>query len=673
LPTARLLDQERFNFMNLTDIRRLSIIRVYLYLSCLCYLFVFWVRLPAAYGIGRILGFSGILLVKLLPMFAGFGASAAMLWLSYSKQRSRLLHWAEAIRSWLPEQAVISIILFVLPMVIYPALRLSSYAKTVDVYLPTWWLFGHFILFGSLIAYSFKRNLPLLANLAITALLYGVAYQVFIASRDVSTYPLSMGWSEASRYYNASLFFARKIYGTSLPLPTLHPSRYMMQAIPFLISGLPLWFHRLWQVLLWLGFTWAGSAALVRRLKLDSRLTGLLVTAWGFLFLYQGPIYYHLMLAAIIVLLGFNSRRPWRSFLVVLLASVWAGLSRINWFPVPGFLAVVLYILETPLNGKTWWRYWLWPAVWVAVGFLAAYATSELYIVLSLNPPEVFGSSLSSPLLWYRLWPNSTYSPGILLGLAWAIFPVAAILLSGFIPQVKAWHWMRSAALAMILGVFLVGGVVVSVKIGGGSNLHNLDAFLILLFVIAGYIYYRRFIPDYPQAASSFKVSTAWIALALVIPLIPLAIFKFATYQIQPGYAQQLNELQQILDTTHQQDSSVLFIAQRLLVTFGTVKNVKMEPEHERVFLMEMAMAYNQDYLQGFEQDLKTHKYSYIIFEPLTGGLQTPETDFAEENNAFVVRATGPILNYYKVLTTYKALDIAVLEPCEPVGCGVNH
>jgi hypothetical protein len=63
----------------------------------------------------------------------------------------------------------------------------------------------------------------------------------------------------------------------------------------------------------------------------------------------------------------------------------------------------------------------------------------------------------------------------------------------------------------------------------------------------------------------------------------------------------------------------------------------------------------------------------YIIFEPLTGKLQTPETEFAEENNSFLVRVTGPLLNYYKVRATYPGLDIAVLEPCEPVGCGVIH
>ena len=63
----------------------------------------------------------------------------------------------------------------------------------------------------------------------------------------------------------------------------------------------------------------------------------------------------------------------------------------------------------------------------------------------------------------------------------------------------------------------------------------------------------------------------------------------------------------------------------------------------------------------------------YIIFEPLTGGLQDPETDFAEENNAWFERVTVPLLNYYKVRQTFSAVDIDILEPCEPVGCGAVH
>src|SRR5687768_11184205 len=66
----------------------------------------------------------------------------------------------------------------------------------------------------------------------------GVGYEVLIRFNAVTTYPLSMGWSEGSRYYYASLYFSEWIYGEAAPLSTLHPSRYLLQSVPFLIPGL---------------------------------------------------------------------------------------------------------------------------------------------------------------------------------------------------------------------------------------------------------------------------------------------------------------------------------------------------------------------------------------------------------------------------------------------------
>ena len=48
---------------------------------------------------------------------------------------------------------------------------------------------------------------------------------------------------------------------------------------------------------------------------------------------------------------------------------------------------------------------------------------------------------------------------------------------------------MNGESLLLILLIFFAGGIVVSVKIGGGSNLHNMDAFLVFLLVAAVYFY----------------------------------------------------------------------------------------------------------------------------------------------------------------------------------------
>ncbi len=188
------------------------------------------------------------------------------------------------------------------------------------------------------------------------AIVYGVVYVAASFLPSVSGTPFSLGWSEGSRYYYASLFFAPSIYGQAVPLPTLHPTRYLLQSIPFVIHGLPLWSHRLWQALLWVVCNGVAAWALARRVQPVSKMRLWLLAAWSFVFFFQGPIYYHLILCAVPVLLWFDAKHTGRSLLAVVLASLWAGMSRVNWFPVPAALAILLYIMEEPLAGKRWLR-----------------------------------------------------------------------------------------------------------------------------------------------------------------------------------------------------------------------------------------------------------------------------------------------------------------------------
>jgi hypothetical protein len=147
---------------------------------------------------------------------------------------------------------------------------------------------------------------------------YATFYKVATLFSDVSTYPLSLSWSEGSRFYYASLFFSERLYHMHVPPSVLHPSRYLMQAVPFLIPGLPLWFHRLWQVLLWISVTALTGFMLARRLR-----AGWVYALWAFLFLFQGPVYYHLLVMVFLVLWGVKPRQFWRSLWIVLIASAW--------------------------------------------------------------------------------------------------------------------------------------------------------------------------------------------------------------------------------------------------------------------------------------------------------------------------------------------------------------
>ena len=75
---------------------------------------------------------------------------------------------------------------------------------------------------------------------AVALVVFGIVYEILIRSNFVTNYPLSMGWSEGSRYYYASLFFSKQIYGEAFPLSTLHPTRYLLQSFPFLFPNLGL-------------------------------------------------------------------------------------------------------------------------------------------------------------------------------------------------------------------------------------------------------------------------------------------------------------------------------------------------------------------------------------------------------------------------------------------------
>ena len=518
--------------------------------------------------------------------------------------------------------------------------------------------------------------------LLLTTLGYGITYKLASFIPDVSSYPFSLSWSEASRYYYASLWFSKQIYGTTEPPSVLHPSRYLLQSIPYVIFNSTLWFHRLWQVILWIVTASLTSWLLVRRLDLkdqkQTQVIKLCLFFWAILFLFQGPVYYHLLFMVILLLWGFDSDHFWRSTLLVLFASLWAGISRVNWLPVPGLLAASLYLLEVQAKGKPLWRYSLHPAIWVLAGTGFAYASQQVYEYVSGNPPTWFGSSFSSDLLWYRLLPNATFPMGVLPSAILVSIPLIGLMVLRLINRWREYHFIRLLGLAAILMVLFIGGVVVSVKIGGGSNLHNLDAYLTLLLVIGSYIYFYRFVPDYSEVSkeswtegtlpASFKLfktaEVILIALALAFPLYLTLVTGGALPHRNYSAAQVA--LQTIRSATQQavkEGGEVLFITQRHLLTFDYIQGVPLVPENELVFLMEMAMSNNSAYLDTFYDDLANQRFAMIVSEPLNTQYQGRSHSFGEENDAWVDRIAEPILCYYELKQQVEAASVVLYTP----------
>ena len=229
---------------------------------------------------------------------------------------------------------------------IFPYLLLGNYGRFFLPFFTRLFVFWLVVAFSSWLINSWRSGIGPLVLINMTAVTFAVLYRLAQFMADLGTYPFSLGWSEASRYYYASLFFSERIYGISIPPSILHPTRYLIQSIPFLIPGAGLAVHRVWQVAVWVILSGITGIILGRRIGLSRWKMILPFSLWVFLFLFQGPVYYHLLVMVVLVVWACRSTQGWWTLFIVGLASIWAGMSRVNWIPVPGMLAAMLYFLE---------------------------------------------------------------------------------------------------------------------------------------------------------------------------------------------------------------------------------------------------------------------------------------------------------------------------------------
>ena len=598
----------------------------------------------------------------------------AALTASWTAAWGNLSGWFEAGMRRLGRLGPLNLVLFLLPVAAYSTLVLGpagQYLENLAVRLALYWLV---VLAGAVFLRAFAPEMSWPAVMASAWLLSGAGIKIATFTPDVSTYPFSLSWSEASRYYYASLFFSERVYGVAVLPSSLHPSRYLMQAVPFLFSGLPLWSHRLWQVLLWLVMGGVTASLLAKRLSVRPGVR-LPYIAWAFLFLFQGPVYYHLLVVPAILFWGFDSGKFWRSLGVVLLASAWAGISRLNWFPVPGLLAATMYFCEVPVSRfqgpgnftpgaggamRGLAAYLVKPAAWFGLGTLVAVAAQALYVLWSGVEQQAFTSSFTSDLLWYRLLPNPTFPLGILPAILLVSGPVLVLLFL----SLGGVHPIRLLGLAAILAVLFAGGVIVSVKIGGGSNLHNLDAFLVVLLAAGSYVFFGKFAREGNGVRSPARVPWLLVASILAIPV--LYTVSAAGPEPLPDRARAekaFDDLEEMVAQASAQGGEVLFISERHLLTFGMLPRVPLVEKYETVFLMEMAMAGNAVYLNEFYADLQGKRFALIISDPLRDTFKGSEYSFGEENDVWVARVAQPLLESYQRAEVFRGLGLEVLEP----------
>ncbi|GJQ52914.1 MAG: hypothetical protein HKUEN02_17610 [Anaerolineaceae bacterium] len=511
----------------------------------------------------------------------------------------------------------------------------------------------------------FRDELSWSIALIVFMLCQSILLLLLINIPSVTAYPFSMGWSETSRYYYPSLLLSRKIYGEQFALPILHPTLHALLAPPYLFDA-PLWAHRFWQTFLRLALAGLIAPALLSRLSIQDRGVKIFAGMWMILFLLMGPIYLHLAIPVLILLWGFSPHSSTRAWVAVLLASLWAGTSRVNWYVVPGMIAAVLYLLEVPYNGKNFWRYIFKPASWFFVGTLTALASMQIYIAFSGIPnPEDFFTSLSSPLLWYRLLPNESYAFGILPAAIFVSLPMWIVLYAQFRSRRMDWHPVRIFFIVAALLALFVGGLIVSLKIGGGADLHNLDAYFTMLLIVFSYLVFARYTPE-KRTAEFIPLRWGNAMSVIIIPILFLTQSNIAFKTYDPSRTEKtLSAMQSEIDRVNAEGGEILFITQRHLISMGMLKNVTLIQEYEREELMEMAMSNNEAFLAHFKQEMESQRFDLIVVDPLTFKILARRRAFSEENNAWVRGIMRPILCNYRLEESFPQDGVALYTPQE--------
>jgi hypothetical protein len=217
--------------------------------------------------------------------------------------------------------------------------------------------------------------------------------------------------------------------------------------------------------------------------------------------------------------------------------------------------------------------------------------------------------------------------------------------------------------------VLFAGGVVVSTKIGGGSNLHNVDAFLVLLLINGAYIVFSQFTPERGEILGDVQIPGWVMAWSVAIPVAYTLLSGAPFTPPDPLRGTEVLEaVTSAVTQTRDAGHEVLFISERHLVTFNVIENVPLVPEYEKVFLMEMAMSANPKYLGQFREDLAAERFGLIVSHPLRVVYQGRDHQFGEENDAWVRHVSEVVLCYYEPVETFKDVGVQLLMPRAEAG-----
>ena len=633
---------------------------------------------------------------------------------------------------------VLSAVVLVLPIWI---LQYTAWGLVLHGQYLRWLLWAvSAILLGFLLTRSDENAIEWLGIVSALTLISGAA--VFILSLgNVTSYPFSLGWSEGNRWWDYSIMFGRDIYiypeDKSIPV-LLDVGRQFIGGIPFLLPNVTIM-----QARLWTGLVNAVPYFILGLVAFKSaqfkRWQWILVSLWTMIFVLQGPIHPPLLWCAIFV--AFAWGKPlWLAVPLIFVTSYFAEVSRYTWMFAPGMWAAMLEFSSASkltaksaksakkdlklralsgLSGSTDRTVWA-RAISVGVaGILGGYAApffipawiTRITTLIAGGTESTDVSSLGSgvtlsgvsseagsqELLWYRLFPNATYPEGILLGLLFAVVPLIAVLVYLSVTRRWALTFLQKLAVILPLLAFLVVGLIVSVKIGGGGDLHNMDMFIIGLLFAGAMAWHQSGAKWILESAAS----PVWMRLVLLFMVVYPAYYpmKFLapnrvaeedmTWVMTLADIPPQGPFPELLPYENDSDKAlkdirnaieeaapngdILFIDQRQLLTFKYVTGVPLVPEYDKKVLINEAMSASESYFQNFYRDLAAQRFSLIITNPLHERIQTEEDNFGEENNAWVEWVSAPVLCFYEPVNTLKKVRIQLLVPKEDISACAKY
>jgi hypothetical protein len=257
-----------------------------------------------------------------------------------------------------------------------------------------------------------------------------------------------------------------------------------------------------------------------------------------------------------------------------------------------------------------------------------------------------------------------------LLGLALATLPL--ILLMVYLVRNEYWKtvfWQR-AAMLLGLGALLLVGVVASAKVGGGTDLHNLDMFLVGLVLVAAIAWEGGLAVRFQELLRD-SATVRWLLAGLV--LIPAFLPMVAGKPLDlPTQERTHFVLQRIQDKVMcaRQYGEVLFMDQRQLLTFGLMGDLPLVVDYEKKYVMNQALSGDAAYFDNFKEDLANGRFSLIVGEREAlfykeADLESIGDSLIEENNAWVAWVTTPLLDYYESAGAFKDVSVELFMPIE--------